>query len=152
LSEQSNQQFANLTLSDLSASQLVATDANKKLVSTNSIDGGNSNCYEINTATRIQNKRDTAANWTANNPTLLASEIGFETDTSMFKIGDGTTAWNSLNYFRTINQADTISDASTQDLTGTGTVDQAKLESDLTSVKNAINTIIDRLQELGLIA
>ena len=47
---------------------------------------------------RLQNRRDTAANWTSNNPTLAAGEIGYETDTTKFKIGDGTTAWNSLAY------------------------------------------------------
>jgi hypothetical protein len=43
-------------------------------------------------------RRDTAANWTAENPTLLAGEIGIESDTGKIKIGDGTTAWNSLAY------------------------------------------------------
>lgn len=47
---------------------------------------------------RLQNRRDTAANWTSNNPTLAAGEIGYETDTTKFKIGDGTTAWSSLAY------------------------------------------------------
>lgn len=47
---------------------------------------------------RLQNRRDTAANWTSNNPTLAAGEIGYETDTARFKIGDGTTAWSSLSY------------------------------------------------------
>lgn len=47
---------------------------------------------------RLQNRRDTAANWTSNNPTLAAGEIGYETDTSKFKLGDGTTAWISLAY------------------------------------------------------
>jgi hypothetical protein len=47
---------------------------------------------------RLQNRRDTAANWTSNNPTLAAGEIGLETDTTKYKIGDGTTAWNSLAY------------------------------------------------------
>lgn len=46
----------------------------------------------------VQLRRDTAANWTANNPTLLAGELGFETDTKRAKLGDGTTAWNSLAY------------------------------------------------------
>lgn len=46
-----------------------------------------------------QLKRDTAANWTSNNPTLRAGEIGFETDTGKVKIGDGATAWTSLAYF-----------------------------------------------------
>lgn len=43
-------------------------------------------------------RRDTAANWTSNNPVLLAGELGFETDTKKFKMGDGSTAWNSLGY------------------------------------------------------
>ena len=47
---------------------------------------------------RLQNRRDTAANWTSNNPTLAAGEIGYETDTAKLKIGDGTTVWNSLSY------------------------------------------------------
>lgn len=47
---------------------------------------------------RLQNRRDTAANWTSNNPTLAQGEIGYETDTTKFKIGDGTTAWSSLAY------------------------------------------------------
>ena len=35
----------------------------------------------------------------ANNPTIAAGEIVFETDTGRIKIGDGSTAWNSLSYF-----------------------------------------------------
>lgn len=48
--------------------------------------------------TTIQVRRDTAANWTSVNPTLAAGELGFETDTSKFKIGTGSTAWTSLTY------------------------------------------------------
>ena len=36
----------------------------------------------------IQVRRDTAANWTSNNPILLAGEIGFESNTYKAKIGD----------------------------------------------------------------
>jgi len=46
----------------------------------------------------LQLRRDTAANWTTNNPTLAAGEIGIETDTLKFKIGDGSTAWTALAY------------------------------------------------------
>ena len=42
---------------------------------------------------RLQQRRDTAANWTSNNPTLAGGEIGYETDTKKFKVGDGSTAW-----------------------------------------------------------
>ena len=54
---------------------------------------------------RLQNRRDTAANWTANNPTLAAGELGLETDTTKYKMGDGTTAWNSLAYAYTAGAA-----------------------------------------------
>lgn len=43
-------------------------------------------------------RRDTAANWTAANPTLLAGELGYESDTGKWKVGDGSTVWNSLGY------------------------------------------------------
>ena len=46
----------------------------------------------------IQLRRDTAANWTSNNPTLAAGELAIETDTDFYKIGDGSTAWTSLGY------------------------------------------------------
>ena len=49
-------------------------------------------------AVQIQFRRDTAAAWTAANPTLAAGELGLETDTSFYKIGNGSTAWNSLAY------------------------------------------------------
>ena len=49
-------------------------------------------------AVRIQFRRDTAAAWTAANPTLASGELGLETDTRKYKIGDGVTAWNSLAY------------------------------------------------------
>jgi len=52
-------------------------------------------------STIIQHKRGTAAQWTSLNPTLYAGEMGWETDTNKFKIGNGTTPWNSLPYTNT---------------------------------------------------
>lgn len=49
-------------------------------------------------AVQIQLRRDTAAAWTAANPTLAQGEVGLETDTQLHKVGDGSTAWNSLPY------------------------------------------------------
>jgi hypothetical protein len=46
----------------------------------------------------IQVKRGTASQWTSANTVLAAGEIGFETDTKKMKVGDGSTAWNSLGY------------------------------------------------------
>lgn len=51
-------------------------------------------------ATRMQQRRGTAAQWTSANPILAAGEIGFETDTGQFKIGNGSSAWSALSYFK----------------------------------------------------
>lgn len=58
---------------------------------------------------RIQLRRDTAANWKTNNTTLSKGEIALSYDEDAngvalpssyrVKIGDGTTKWNSLDYF-----------------------------------------------------
>lgn len=47
---------------------------------------------------RYTNARDTAQNWSTNNPVLLNGELGLETDTRKFKFGDGVHAWNELEY------------------------------------------------------
>ena len=50
-------------------------------------------------ATRMQQRRGTGTQWTTANPVLAAGEIGFETDTNQFKMGDGVNVWSSLTYF-----------------------------------------------------
>lgn len=57
---------------------------------------------------RLQLRADTAANWTAANPTLLANEVGLETDTKKLKVGNGSSAWNSLAYFPSIVSGGTV--------------------------------------------
>ena len=58
-------------------------------------------------ATRMQQRRGTAAQWISTNagagPVLNAGEIGWESDTNKFKIGDGVNNWTSLDYFADIN-------------------------------------------------
>lgn len=51
-------------------------------------------------AQRIRIRRDTSANWEQYNPVLSLGEQGYVTDTGQLKIGDGTTAWNSLPFYR----------------------------------------------------
>lgn len=46
--------------------------------------------------TQLLQRRDLKSNWSMKNPILGAGEIGIETDTGAFKIGDGVTAWNLL--------------------------------------------------------
>jgi hypothetical protein len=50
-------------------------------------------------ATRMQQRRGTAQQWTDANPRLAAGEIGFETDTGKFKVGDDVNFWDDLAYF-----------------------------------------------------
>jgi len=47
---------------------------------------------------RILLRRDTSSNWTSGNAVLSSGEIGYETNTGKFKIGNGSTAWTSLGY------------------------------------------------------
>lgn len=47
---------------------------------------------------QIQFRRGTATQWSTANPTLASGELGLETDTLKWKIGNGSTAWNSLSY------------------------------------------------------
>jgi len=58
----------------------------------------------------IKPRRDTSANWASVNPVLASGEIGLDTTTKQFKVGDGTTAWSSLPYI-------TIAPGSTDTLT-----------------------------------
>lgn len=53
-------------------------------------------------ATRMQQRRGTAQQWLTANPILAAGEIGFETDTNQFKIGDGLNTWFELSYFKNL--------------------------------------------------
>ncbi len=47
----------------------------------------------------MQQRRGTAQQWNTANPILAAGEIGFETDTGAFKIGNGSSTWSALKYF-----------------------------------------------------
>lgn len=48
------------------------------------------------TTERIQLARGTTAQWAALNPVLLDGELGWESDTATFKIGDGVSTWSQL--------------------------------------------------------
>ena len=50
-------------------------------------------------ATIFKLRRDTATNWSSENPTLADGELGFDKTNTYLKIGDGSTAWNSLGQF-----------------------------------------------------
>lgn len=50
-------------------------------------------------AVRMQQRRATAEQWLLADPVLAEGEIGLETDTYSFKIGDGVNNWSLLDYF-----------------------------------------------------
>jgi hypothetical protein len=49
-------------------------------------------------AVQIQFRNDTAANWTSADPILAQGELGLESDTGFFKIGNGSDTWEELAY------------------------------------------------------
>jgi len=49
-------------------------------------------------AVQIQFRRGTAFEWHSVNPKLAEAEMGIETDTNLFKIGDGINFWDDLDY------------------------------------------------------
>lgn len=86
---------------------------------------------------RIQVRRGTATQWSTTNPTLAAGEIGLETDTLKFKIGNGSSAWNSISSYANVVPGDlnTTLDGylQTSDLSTTEGVGVAELlDGDLT--------------------
>lgn len=82
--------------------------------------------------TKIQFRRDSASDWSSANPTLAAGEFGYETDTTKFKVGDGSTAWNSLAY-NTSAGGTTINNATANELvTVASTTTELDAEANLT--------------------
>lgn len=115
----------------------------------------------INLSALQQQRRDTASNWTTQNPTLLAGEIGYETDTGYIKVGDGSTAWTSLAYIHgtkvsayPLATADIADDAITgdklaNDITIAGNL---TVNGTTTTVNSTTLTIDDKNIELGSVA
>ena len=64
----------------------------------------------------MQQRRGTAAQWTAANPILAAGEIGFETDTNKFKMGNGSSTWSALTYFANAAELAAIIDSAPEAL------------------------------------
>ena len=52
-------------------------------------------------AVRIQMRRGTTSDWNTADPILNEGEIGYNTTLGQIKIGDGSTAWSSLDYMVT---------------------------------------------------
>ena len=116
-------------------------------------------------ATRMQQRRGTAQQWTDADPILAAGEIGFETDTNQFKIGDGVNAWSDLSYFKNLEDLGGSLDDyilltqkgaanGVAELDGTGKIPSSQipalvgLDSEITSaVSTAVSNLVDGAPE-----
>ena len=99
----------------------------------------------MSVVTQIQVRRGTASQWTSANTTLASGEWGFESDTGKVKIGDGSTAWNSLGYTGagsvTSITAGTGLSGGTITATGTITIDTATTV-DVSTAQTLTNKIL----------
>jgi hypothetical protein len=95
--------------------------------------------------TQIQIRRGTAAQWTSTNPTLASGEQGFETDTGKMKIGNGSTAWNSLAYIGagTVTSITAGTGLSGGTITSSGTIAIDSTVATLTGSQTLTNKTID---------
>ena len=71
----------------------------------------------------IKVRRGTSSDWTAN-PTLAEGEPGFDTTNNILKIGDGSTAWNSLPAINNNTYITSVEDDGSPILGGSLTLDQ----------------------------
>ena len=93
----------------------------------------------------LRHRRDTAVNWTSNNPVLQAGQLGYETDTLKFKFGNGSTTWISLSYAAAVSG---ISDGDKGDIVvsgsgatwtvDTGVITTSKMGGDVTTAGKAL--------------
>lgn len=77
------------------------------------------NNYATSVNVIIKNRSDTSANWSKSNRVLEEGEFGYDTTNKKFKIGDGSTAWNDLDYSPNISDVETaIDDAIPTEISG----------------------------------
>jgi hypothetical protein len=107
-------------------------------------------------ATRMQQRRGTAAQWTAANPILAAGEIGFESDTGEFRVGDGVNTWSTLSPFKNLDDLggsldDYIPLTQKNSANGVATLDVngAIPMAQLANIINNAPSALDTLKELG---
>jgi hypothetical protein len=110
---------------------------------------------------RIQLRRGLAADWTDVDPVLAAGEVGIESDTNKFKIGNNSDTWTELPYANVTptGLGDSLSDyvllADVGQANGVASLDSDGLvpASQLPAlVKVTVNTVADQTARLALTA
>ena len=89
---------------------------------------------------RIQVRRGTAAQWTSVNPILAAGELGVESDTNLFKFGNGSSTWTALSY---ANNSDVAIGEISQDAINTALSMGAGLTKTYNDGSNTITISVD---------
>ena len=89
---------------------------------------------------RIQVRRGTASQWTSVNPILAAGEMGVESDTNLFKFGNGSSTWTALAY---ANNSDVAIGEISQDAINTALTMGAGLSKTYNDGANTITINVD---------
>ena len=112
----------------------------------------------------IQHRRDTAENWTRINPVLADAEVGYISDfdgdgkqkSSLYKIGDGRTAWNDLpifgfngNVYDNLDGDDLVNSVATRRVVKNISLSVDGLKDDLKTTNENISTVDDTLKNLN---
>ena len=86
-------------------------------------------------AVTIKLRRGTTSEWSSYNPVLAEGEVGIDLTLDKFKIGDGTTAWNSLGYAAaTVAELDLKAPLASPALTGVPTAPTASADTNTTQI------------------
>lgn len=99
--------------------------------------------------TKIQVRRGTASQWTSQ--VLAQGEIGFETDSGLFKIGDGSTAWSSLPY-AAIKSVAAGGGISVNTVSGVATVSLSDPSIQTTDITDFLEGVQDVIGNSGVIS
>ncbi len=89
---------------------------------------------------RIQVRRGTASQWTSVNPILAAGEMGVESDSNLFKFGNGSSTWTALAY---ANNSDVAIGEISQDAINTALTMGAGLTKTYNDGSNTITINVD---------
>ena len=89
---------------------------------------------------RIQVRRGLASEWTTANPILAAGEMGVETNTNLFKFGNGTATWTALPY---ANNSDVAIGEISQDAINTALTMGSGLTKTYNDGANTITITVD---------